>query len=99
MRVRGPRRDALLPAKVTQEGQKAKMPDDTKARKRRQNPAITFSSFDEDDAYDEAQEAEGKAAAAAATKGATSGKGTLKKSQSLTIPTFSLQEEAKRPPL
>lgn len=74
------------------------MPDDTKARKRRQNPAITFSSFDEDDAYDEAQEAEGKAAAAAA-KGATASKGTLKKSQSLTIPTFSMQEEAKRPPL
>lgn len=73
------------------------MPDDTKARKRRQNPAITFSSFDEDDAYDEAQEAEGKAAAA--TKGATASKGTLKKSQSLTIPTFSMQEEAKRPPL
>lgn len=76
------------------------MPDDTKARKRRQNPAITFSSFDEDDAYDEAQEAEGKAAAAAAAaKGATASKGTLKKSQSLTIPTFSMQEEAKRPPL
>lgn len=68
------------------------MPDDTETRQDRQNPVITFSSFEEDDDYELEEDPSGNGTIRRK-------KGTLRKGHSLTVPSVNLADEPKRPPL
>lgn len=67
------------------------MPGENQGRQDSVKPVITFSSFEEEEFGPEEE------AGAAATGGAR--KATLRKTNSLIVPAFDLEQEAKRPPL